>query len=81
MADEADIADQLVENMLATEVSKIVAKAAPRYAEECDLCGVELIEFRKQFGRCVECQERVEKKEKLGLPFRPAFYESEGDSE
>lgn len=81
MADEADLADQIVEDMLATEVRKIVAKAAPRYADECDLCGVELIEFRRQFGRCVECQERVEKKEKVGISFRPTFYEQPGDDE
>jgi hypothetical protein len=81
MADDADLTDLRIAAETELTLAVIRKQVEPKYAETCDLCGDDLIEFRKPFGRCIDCQERIEIKAKVGLSGAVQFYQRPGDDE
>jgi hypothetical protein len=70
MADDVDHAaklQQLEEDILQKNIEFRRKQAASKMSDICDICGEDLIEFRKQFGRCVDCQSIIELKQSQGI--------------
>ena len=68
MADDADLANEHLDNQLLRTIAKIRENAVPKIiAEECVECGEEIPEARRDLGFefCVACAETIEKQEAL----------------
>ena len=57
--DDADRATDQIERELADAIAA-ARGIAPRWRSHCDQCGEPLAEHRRERGRCMECQERLE---------------------
>lgn len=63
--DLADLADEATTVITEATIASIVQQAKPKTRSTCDCCGEPLETFRMQFGRCYDCQDRLEKTGKL----------------
>ena len=57
--DSADMAEEQIERELADAIAA-ARGIVPRWRSHCDQCGELLAAHRRERGRCVECQERME---------------------
>lgn len=66
MADDADRADRLVEQEIASQLSRIEVPNPDDGREWCEECGeqVEPARARLGYATCIDCQEMIERRRK-----------------